>query len=433
MNRLLHELLQLNGVTSDQANAIWRRLCEIVAVLLTACFVVFALNTLFGWHVPALILMVVFVPMAAFAWARPLFLVSVGIAGLAEKLASNATLAESIKDVFKAYSGVFKWATVVVVIYCFAMWLVSFDENISMAVTALFALAAAGVCLWAWPDLFPGAWARKSVYWGSVVVVICGLLSQIPGPYWIKYVGWAPSFAPTVAENMISDIRKAQAANKEEADGLSLEEIHKKVLVDKKPLTTAEESLVTKKEAEAKTVKALVSAGPSPSLTTVSELAKKHWLRVLIVWGILAAVIALMLKGQPAVAKTLQKVLATVMILVLIVLPTWIWITSNSSSGCIAGHPCVSAVNDDGSSEPIIVPKGAVACFDPWVWNHLSEVGLMISYQDPNGSGEPFPCSREQVYTRTCTATYDRFWFKPVKPDTRLPTHWWVASGSKKC
>ena len=185
MNALLQSLLGLTKVTADQANAMWRRLCYIVAGLLFACIAVFALNTLFGWHWPALALVMVFVPVAAFAWTRPLFFLCVGIAGLAEKLASNATLAEALKDVFKAYGGLFKWATVAVVIYCFVMYFFSLNENSSMAVTALFALTVVGVCLWAWPELFPGAWARKTVYWGSVAVVICGLLSQITAPYWM--------------------------------------------------------------------------------------------------------------------------------------------------------------------------------------------------------------------------------------------------------
>lgn len=297
MNVLLQSLLGLTGITEDQANDIWRNLCYIVVGLLCACISVFALNTLFGWHWPALVLAMVFVPAAAFAWARPLFFLCIGIAGLAEKLASNATLAESLKDVFRAYSGVFKWTTVVVVIYCFVMFFFSLNENSSMAVTALFALVVVGVCLWAWPELFPGALARKTVYWGSVAVVICGLLSQIPAPYWIKYVGWAPSFAPTVAENMISDIRKAQAANKEKADGKSLEEIREKAIKGG-TLTTAEESLVTKKEAEAKTAKALAGAtvdklsdaGPSPSLATVWETTKKNLVWILLLCAVIYGV-----------------------------------------------------------------------------------------------------------------------------------------------
>lgn len=334
MNALMQSLLQLatrgGQLTADQARAIWRRLCIIVAGLLFACFIVFVANTVFGWHGPALFLAITFVLAAAFAWTKPLFFLCVGIAGMAEKLATHATLAESLKDVFRVYAGLFKWSVVAVVFYCFAMWLISFDENSSMAVTALFALAVVGLCLWAWPDLFPGAWARKTVYWGSVIVVICGLLSQIPAPYWIKYVGWAPSFAPTVAENMISDIRQAQQANKEKSDAELLVDIRKKVRRGE-TLTAAEESLVTRKEAEAKTMKALAgsvantlsSPDPSPSLSTVDGTIKKYWLWIALILGVLYFVSGAVAKPWTKAVQGMTMAVAVVLAGVLVANLFW--------------------------------------------------------------------------------------------------------------
>ncbi len=104
----------------------------------------------------------------------------------------------------------------------------------------------------------------------------------------------------------------------------------------------------------------------------------------------------------------------------------------SSESRCVAEHPCVLSLNKDGSSGPVEVPKGQTACFEPWVWKHLGELGLTISFQAMGVPETPFPCSVEQVYGGSCTAVYDHFSFKP-KNKTRLPNYWFVASGSRQC
>lgn len=255
------------------------------------------MNTVFGQRWPALILVVVFVVVAAYTWARPLYFLVVGIAGLAEKLATDATLAAGIKHVFTAYLDLLKWMLVAVVTFCFVMGTIPFKENTAMAFVLPVALGVVGLFMWAWPELFKGTWARKSVYAFAVGVAIYALLSQIPGAVWVKYIGFAPSFAPTATEQTLYEIRKAQEKNRVKSDDDSLQDILERVRAGN-VLTAPDERLVMKKEAEAKTVKALAGtavdklSGPdsSLSLTTVWETTKKNLIWILLLCAVVYGV-----------------------------------------------------------------------------------------------------------------------------------------------
>ncbi|MDE1925380.1 MAG: hypothetical protein KGH79_04380 [Patescibacteria group bacterium] len=167
----------------------------------------------------------------------------------------------------------------------------------------------------------------------------------------------------------------------------------------------------------------------TPSVTSVGSWSWAHSLPLLAFWGVLALLIKLNAKEA---AKTLQWVLAVVVCMLLFGFPTLSRLKGSFSPDCVAGHPCVLSQNDDGSSGVVDVPKGKVACFEPWMWSHLDELGLTISYQAAGASERPFPCSLKEVYGGSCTVTYDHFSFKPGHP-VPLPKYWFVASGSRQC
>ena len=78
----------------------------------------------------------------------------------------------------------------------------------------------------------------------------------------------------------------------------------------------------------------------------------------------------------------------------------------------------------------VTVPAGTVVCFEPWVWDRLDELRFMIAHGP--GAGKPYPCSKAEVFARTCKVQFDRFWFEPVKGMT-LPKHWFVPTGTANC
>jgi hypothetical protein len=68
------------------------------------------------------------------------------------------------------------------------------------------------------------------------------------------------------------------------------------------------------------------TAWGNPSPASVGSWGQNHWLALLILWGIAAALIALNACG--ATAKTLQQVATGVVVAMLVVLPLWGWATS---------------------------------------------------------------------------------------------------------
>lgn len=171
---------------------------------------------------------------------------------------------------------------------------------------------------------------------------------------------------------------------------------------------------------------------PGLKAADIGSWSWDHWFQILVFCGILTAVVRLNARPLGELSGTIQTATVVTLLVLFLGFPTWSWITSSSSSGCVSGHPCVLSQDDDGSSNVVTFQDGQAVCFDEWHLKHLGETGMMISYRDPKGPGEPFPCTREQIILGTCVAVYDRFWFKPPKK-TRLPNYWFVASGSKKC
>ena len=176
----------------------------------------------------------------------------------------------------------------------------------------------------------------------------------------------------------------------------------------------------------------LLSSLQSPSLQTVWEATKNHWLFVLLALAILYFLTFLIPEERKGVVNPSRWFVVLLGLLLFVGFPVLSWMVSNSSSDCVAVHPCVLSSNDDGSSNIVEVKKGQVACFEPWMWSHLDELGLMISYRAARIAERPFPCSLKEVYGGSCTATYDHFSFKP-KQKTRLPNYWFMTSGSKQC
>lgn len=169
----------------------------------------------------------------------------------------------------------------------------------------------------------------------------------------------------------------------------------------------------------------------SPSLATVTTEVQNRWLTIIILAGVISLLLLFFVKEN---AATLQKALWGTVAVLLIGFPVGTWVMSSSwSSGCVSGHPCVLSQYDDGSSEHVSVPRGKVACFDPWIWQRFGDLGLMISHQAAGTPEMSFPCSVKEVLGGSCTAVYDQFWFKPAKKETRLPNYWFVATGSKQC
>lgn len=71
------------------------------------------------------------------------------------------------------------------------------------------------------------------------------------------------------------------------------------------------------------------SSSKSPNLADVGRMSRDHWLPILVLWGISAVLIAVNTTGTTA--KTLQKVMVVGIVVVLVGLPTWSWITGRSA------------------------------------------------------------------------------------------------------
>lgn len=72
------------------------------------------------------------------------------------------------------------------------------------------------------------------------------------------------------------------------------------------------------------------SSSKSPNLVDVGRMSRDHWLPILVLWGISAVLIALNTTGTTA--KTLQKIAAVMMAVVLVGLPAWSSWTSRPSA-----------------------------------------------------------------------------------------------------
>lgn len=74
------------------------------------------------------------------------------------------------------------------------------------------------------------------------------------------------------------------------------------------------------------------SAWESPNVADLGSKGRNHWLALLIVWGIGAAVIALNAKALGAAAKTLQWLLAGIILAIIVVLPARVHVSGDEKS-----------------------------------------------------------------------------------------------------
>jgi hypothetical protein len=188
------------------------------------------------------------------------------------------------------------------------------------------------------------------------------------------------------------------------------------------------------------------SSFESPSLVAAAGWVRNHWLWLIILWAIIAALIALNTTG--AVAKTLQWVAGSVMVSLFIVFPLLVWTgfggekqpeqrqpTANASlhqrpalTDCTAHQPCSLTVQKNGSTEMVSIPPGKDACFDLSFWGNIGRLGYKTSYR---GIETEYRCTREQVLSGACTKqVMDSFRFTP-EAGVEVPRHWFVPLGTQ--
>src|SRR3989338_3499067 len=93
----LIDIAQRTGrFTVAEATALYTKLWAIIGFALLACGIAFWMNAIFGWKVPSLMLAITFAIAALYLWAKPLHILIVAGAGVAAKIATNATLAAEV-------------------------------------------------------------------------------------------------------------------------------------------------------------------------------------------------------------------------------------------------------------------------------------------------------------------------------------------------
>ena len=88
----------------------------------------------------------------------------------------------------------------------------------------------------------------------------------------------------------------------------------------------------------------------TPRLNEVGSWGQNHWLWILILWGIIAAIVARIAGGA---AKTLQAVLAITMFMLFIGFPVIVWVENSGSSGKISRHTVPRRTSIPLASEPV--------------------------------------------------------------------------------
>lgn len=237
---------------TDIYNCLWR----FIGFAFFACVAAFIANARFGWTTPSLMLAIVFAVVAIYVWAKPLhILVVAGLGGLARRIATDAPLADEVENVFETYLGFLKWVLFAVVTFLFITGTVSFKENPQAILPALVGLSVAGLCIWLWPKLFSGVWARKLVYWYAVAIVVLSFGSLIPGAAWVKYTGLDPATVkPTATADRLYRLDKTARELTDADRAKELERITDKVKrretlteEDKKVVAEARRSMASEK------------------------------------------------------------------------------------------------------------------------------------------------------------------------------------------
>lgn len=255
----LRNLARRTGIfTVAEATAIYNRIWLAIGFVFLSCAVAFMTNARFGWQRPSLMLAITFAIVAMYVWAKPLhILVVAGGIGLASRI-SNSAIADEVENALTAYLGLLKWVLFAGITFLFITGTISFRENPGVILPALIGLSVAGLCIWLWPKLFTGVWARKLVYWYAVAVIVMSFVSLIPGAVWAKYTGWDP--ATIKPSNTEESLYRMDHLRLKMADSDRAEEIQR--ITDKiarrESLTEAEEQFIANARRSA-------SAKPAPA------------------------------------------------------------------------------------------------------------------------------------------------------------------------
>lgn len=93
--------------------------------------------------------------------------------------------------------------------------------------------------------------------------------------------------------------------------------------------------------------------------TDAGRLGWTYWLPLLIIWGVLAALVALNSKTLGAAAGVLQWVFAGVMVALLVILPLWHWVESPSVGASQVARSEIPLASSPQSSWPkLVIPAG---------------------------------------------------------------------------
>lgn len=122
------------------------------------------------------------------------------------------------------------------------------------------------------------------------------------------------------------------------------------------------------------------SSSKSPNLADVGRMSRDHWLPILVLWGISAVLIALNTTG--ITAKTLQKIAAVIMAVVLVGLPAWSSWTSRPSAPTTKHKAPVES--------PMRRVLSQNASGIPWAW-HMDKGEWPRIKVPPNGNSVRVP------------------------------------------
>jgi len=210
----LINLAQRTGrFTVAEATVIYNGLWLLLGFILLACGAAFIANAGYGLKWPSLLFAIVFSIAAVYVWAKPLHILIVAGAGLANRIAGDPTLADEVENILKTYLEILKWVLLVGMTFLLITGTISFKENPGAFLSLLVALSVVGLLKWMWPKIFSGALGRRIIYGYAILVVVLSFGSLIPGPVWVKYMpyGWDPTNAkPTDTEDALYRLKRAR-------------------------------------------------------------------------------------------------------------------------------------------------------------------------------------------------------------------------------
>lgn len=163
--------------------------------------------------------------------------------------------------------------------------------------------------------------------------------------------------------------------------------------------------------------------------TDAGNWSWKYWLPLLIIWGTLAALIALNQEKLGTASKVLQSILATGMFAALVVLPlvNYFWgeepgqrrpAKAATAPNCTSASSCTHVRSPDGMTKKVSIPNGKSVCHDPEFWANLPRLGFKTTFKGGPERGVDVPA--------------DTFWYEP-EPGVSIPRYWFVPEGSTTC